>query len=52
MHLVDIVNVRQWSHGDVQKPKVIHDYNPNMRGEEKGGRGGQKQWNDWKLLLH
>ena len=28
----DIVNVRKRSHGDVQKPKVIHDYNQKMEG--------------------
>ena len=28
----DIVNVRKRSHGDVQKPKVIHDYNQKMKG--------------------
>ena len=30
MHKADIVNVRKRSHGDVQKPKVIYDYNQKM----------------------
>ena len=30
MHKADIVNVRKRSKGDVQKPKVIHDYNQKM----------------------
>ena len=30
MHKADIVNVRKRSHGDVQKPKVIQDYNQKM----------------------
>ena len=34
IHKADIVNVRKRSLGDVQKPKVIDDYNL------KNGRGG------------
>ena len=30
MHKADIVNIRKRSQGDVQKPKVIHDYNQKM----------------------
>ena len=46
IHKADIVNVRKRSLGDVQKPKVIDDYNL------KNGRGGQKRCNDWKLFSH
>ena len=35
MHKADIVNVRKRSHGDVQKPKVIHNYNQKMGGVDK-----------------
>ena len=35
MHKPDIVNVRKRSHGDVQKPKVIHNYNQKMGGVNK-----------------
>ena len=35
MHKADIVNVRKRSHGDVQKFKVIHDYNQKMGGVHK-----------------
>ena len=46
MHKADIVNVRKRNQGDVQKPKVVHDYNQEMGGVEK------KRCNDWKLLFH
>ena len=35
MHKADVVNVRKRSHGDVQKPKVIHDYKQLMGGVDK-----------------
>ena len=35
MHIADIVNARKRSHGDVQKPKVIHDYNQKLGGVDK-----------------
>ena len=35
MYKLDIVNVRTQSHGDVQRPKVIHNYNRNMEGVAK-----------------
>ena len=35
MHKADIVNVRKRNQGDVQKPKVVHDYNQEMGGVEK-----------------
>ena len=35
MYKLDIVNVRKKSHGDLQRPKVIHDYNPKMEGVDR-----------------
>ena len=35
MHKADMVNARKQRHGDVQKPKVIHDYNKKMGGMDK-----------------
>ena len=39
MHKADIFNIRKQSRSDVQKPKVIYDYNKK---NAMAWRGGQK----------